>query len=148
MNKIHLRIGASLNNEVIIEDSGIDAFHLELFCDEYRNVFITNLSINIGTFVNSQSLNGFRLLKSGDEVRLGKTFILDWEKLVLNSNFYKKKEGEVRFAKSEESPTPTLTKTPTSPLSSKRKDSYKINRQLFIIYGLIILVISLMFFVL
>ena len=143
MNKIHLRIGASPNNEVILEDSGIDAYHLELFCDEYRNIFITNLSTNNGTFVNSQSLNGFKLLKVGDEVRLGKIFILDWENLVLNSNFYKKKEGGVPLAKSEEAPTPTPT-----PSSIKPIDSSKLNRELYFIYGLIILLSILMFFVL
>jgi len=143
MNKIHLRIGASPNNEVILEDFGIDAFHLELFCDEYRNVFITDLSTNNGTYVNSQSLNGFKLLKVGDEVRLGKTFILDWENLILDSNFYKKNEVRVSLSKSEDAPTPT----PTS-LSNEHIDSAKINRELYFIYGLIFLLIILMFFVL
>ena len=148
MNKIHLRIGASPNNEVILEDFGIDAFHLELFCDEYRNVFITDLSTNNGTYVNSQSLNGFKLLKVGDEVRLGKTFILDWENLILDSNFYKKNEVRISLSKSEDAPTPTPTPTPTTSLSNEHIDSAKINRELYFIYGLIFFLIILMFFVL
>jgi len=140
MNKIHLRIGASPNNEVMIQDAGIDAYHLELFCDEYKNVFITDLKSINGTFVNNQELNGFKLLKVGDEVRLGKTHIFAWEKLVLNSDFLEKKEEVVPLYKNEEASTPTH--------SSKDIDSSKITRELYYIYGLIILLIILMFFVL
>ena len=143
MKKIHLRIGASPNNEVIIEDSGIDAHHLELFCDEYRNVFITDLSTKNGTFVNNQALNGFKLLKVGDDVRLGKTFILDWENLIFDSNFYKKTEVKVSLSKSEDAPT-----SASKSLSNEHKDSSKINRELYFIYGLIFLLIILMFYLL
>ena len=61
MNKIHLKIGKSLSNELVIDDSGIDPHHLELFCDEYGNVFITDLKSKNGTFVNDKALDGFKL---------------------------------------------------------------------------------------
>ena len=51
--------------------------------------------------VNNQELNGFKLLKAGDEVRLGKTHIFDWEKLVLNSDFFEKKEEAVYLSKNK-----------------------------------------------
>ena len=140
MKKLHLKIGTSSRNDLVIEGSGIDSHHLELFCDEYKNVFITDLKSINGTFVNNQELNGFKLLKAGDEVRLGKTHIFDWEKLVLNYDFFEKKEEVVYLTKNDEESTLTH--------SSKEIDFSKINRELFYIYGLIILLIILMFFVL
>ena len=79
-------------------------------------------------------------MKAGDEVRLGKTHIFDWEKLVLNSDFFEKKEEAVYLSKNKEASTPTH--------SNKEIDSSKINRELYYIYGLITLLIILMFFVL
>ena len=50
MNKLHLKIGTSSSNELVLEEVGIDPHHLELFCDEYGNVFITDLKSTNGTF--------------------------------------------------------------------------------------------------
>ena len=86
MNKLHLKIGTSSSNELVLEEVGIDPHHLELFCDEYGNVFITDLKSTNGTFVNNQALDGFKLLVAGDKVRFGKTYIFDWENLILSPN--------------------------------------------------------------
>ena len=182
MNKLHLKIGTSSSNELVLEDLGIDSQHLELFCDEYGNVFITDLKSKNGTFVNDQQLNGFKLLGAGDKVRLGKIYIFDWENFVLNANFGKKQEGSVQSVAGVDKPkpipnpipvlnptkiptsksipipkpTPILESIPTSSsptslnsnFSDKMNDSSKINRELFFIYGLILVVIALMFIVL
>jgi len=162
MNKLHLKIGTSSSNELVLEYSGIDPHHLELFCDVYGNVFITDLKSKNGTFVNDQQLNGFKLLGAGDKVRLGKIYIFDWENFVLNANFGKKQEGSVQSVagvdkpKPIPKPTPILESIPTSSsptslnsnFSDKMNDSSKINRELFFIYGLILVVIALMFIVL
>jgi hypothetical protein len=86
MNKLHLKIGTFSNNELVVDEAGIDPHHLELFCDEYGNVFITDLKSTNGTFVNDKALDGFKLLVAGDMVRLGKTYFFDWENLILSSN--------------------------------------------------------------
>jgi pSer/pThr/pTyr-binding forkhead associated (FHA) protein len=155
MNKIHLKIGKSLSNELVIDDSGIDPHHLELFCDEYGNVFITDLKSTNGTFVNDKALDGFKLLVAGDMVRLGKTYFFDWENLILSSNSVAKQVDVVASVESDETPTPTTTisaiPTPTLSAMPKEtaianyKESSKINKELFIIYGVIIVLLILLF---
>jgi len=150
MNKIHLKIGKSLSNEIVIDDSGIDPHHLELFCDEYHNVFITDLKTTNGTFVNDQALDGFKLLVAGDRVRLGGTYIFDWENIILNVNSVKKQVGFVAPVESKEKlkPTPTSSSSSTSPKETptvNNKNSSKINKELFVIYGLIMLIFLLIY---
>ena len=54
MDKIHIRIGSAVDNQLVIENSGIDSYHLELFSDSEGNVFITDLNTKNGTFVNGR----------------------------------------------------------------------------------------------
>jgi hypothetical protein len=63
MDKIHLRIGSALDNQLVIESVDVAPHHLELFCDTSGNVFITDLGSEQGTFVNNRRLDGFKLLK-------------------------------------------------------------------------------------
>ena len=149
MNKLHLKIGKSLSNEIVIDDSGIDPHHLELFCDEYHNVFITDLKSINGTFVNDQALDGFKLLEAGDRVRLGGTYIFDWENIILNVNSVKKQVGFVAPVESKEkikpTPTPIPTPTPKETTTVNNKNSSKINKEIFVIYGLIMLIFLLIY---
>ena len=145
MNKIHLKIGKSLSNEIVIDDSGIDPHHLELFCDEYHNVFITDLKSINGTFVNDQALDGFKLLVAGDRVRLGGTYIFDWENIILNINSVKKQVGFVAPVESKEKIKPTPTPTPKETTTVNNKNSSKINKEIFVIYGLIMLIFLLIY---
>ena len=147
MNKIHLKIGKSFSNEIVIDDSGIDPHHLELFCDEYHNVFITDLKSINGTFVNDQSLDGFKLLVAGDRVRLGGTYIFDWQNIILNVNSVKKQVGFVAPVESKEKikPTPIPTPTPKETTTVNNKNSSKINKEIFVIYGLIMLIFFLIY---
>ena len=151
MNKLHLKIGTFSNNELVVDEAGIDPHHLELFCDEYGNVFITDLKSTNGTFVNDKALDGFKLLVAGDKVRLGKTYFFDWENLILSSNSIAKQVDVVASVESDETPTPTPTTTPTiSAMSTETpianyKESSKINKELFIIYGVIIVLLILLY---
>ena len=149
MNKIHLKIGKSLSNEIVIDDSGIDPHHLELFCDEYHNVFITDLKSINGTFVNDQALDGFKLLVAGDRVRLGGTYFFDWENIILNVNSVKKQVGFVAPVESKEkikpTPTPIPIPTPKETTTVNNKNSSKINKEIFVIYGLIMLIFLLIY---
>ena len=147
MKKLHLKIGTSSRNELVIEGSGIDSHHLELFCDEYKNVFITDLKSINGTFVNDQALDGFKLLVAGDRVRLGGTYIFDWENIILNVNSVKKQVGFVAPVESKEKikPTPIPTPTPKETTTVNNKNSSKINKEIFVIYGLIMLIFLLIY---
>jgi pSer/pThr/pTyr-binding forkhead associated (FHA) protein len=147
MNKLHLKIGTFSNNELVVDEAGIDPHHLELFCDEYGNVFITDLKSTNGTFVNDKALDGFKLLVAGDKVRLGKTYFFDWENLILSSNSVAKQVDVVASVESNETPTTTITITamPTETPIANYKESSKINKELFIIYGVIIVLLFLLY---
>ena len=147
MKKLHLKIGTFLNNELVIDEAGIDPHHLELFCDEYGNVFITDLKSTNGTFVNDKALDGFKLLVAGDKVRLGKTYFFDWENLILSSNSVAKQVDVVASVESDETttPTPTISAMPTETPIANYKESSKINKELFIIYGVIIVLLILLY---
>ncbi|MEN9915142.1 MAG: hypothetical protein RL528_1909 [Bacteroidota bacterium] len=144
MNKLHLKIGKFSNNELVVDEAGIDPHHLELFCDEYGNVFITDLKSTNGTFVNDKALDGFKLLVAGDKVRLGKTYFFDWENLILSSNSGAKQVDLVASVESEktQSAIPTM---PTETPIANYKESSKINKELFIIYGVIIVLLFLLY---
>ena len=147
MNKLHLKIGTFSNNELVVDEAGIDPHHLELFCDEYGNVFITDLKSTNGTFVNDKALDGFKLLVAGDKVRLGKIYFFDWENLILSSNSVAKQVDVVSSVESDETPTTTITITamPTETPIANYKESSKINKELFIIYGVIIVLLILLY---
>ena len=145
MNKLHLKIGTFSHNELVVDEAGIDPHHLELFCDEYGNVFITDLKSTNGTFVNDKSLDGFKLLVAGDKVRLGKTYFFDWENLILSSNSVAKQVDVVASVESDETPTPTISAMPTETPIANYKESSKINKELFIIYGVIIVLLILLY---
>ena len=144
MNKLHLKIGTSSTNELVLEEVGIDPHHLELFCDEYGNVFITDLKSTNGTFVNDQALDGFKLLVAGDKVRFGKTYIFDWENLILSPNSVAKQLDVVASLESEKTQTAILTETPIA----NNEDSSKINKELFIVYGVIFVLLILLYTIL
>lgn len=144
MNKLHLKIGTSSSNELVLEEVGIDPHHLELFCDEYGNVFITDLKSTNGTFVNDQALDGFKLLVAGDKVRFGKTYIFDWENLILSPNSVAKQVDVVASLESEKIQTAIPTETPIV----NYKDSSKINKELFIVYGVIFVLLILLYTIL
>lgn len=144
MNKLHLKIGTSLSNELVLEEVGIDPHHLELFCDEYGNVFITDLKSSNGTFVNDQALDGFKLLVAGDKVRFGKTYIFDWENLILSPNSVAKQLDVVASLESEKTQTAIPTETPIA----NNEDSSKINKELFIVYGVIFVLLILLYTIL
>lgn len=132
MNKIHLRIGSAADNQLIFESSDVAPYHLELFCDAEGNVFITDLGSEQGTYINNQRLDGFKLLKMGDRVRFGSSFFFSWEDHVRpvtpTTTSYIEPEEEEDAAAEENSTVET-------------KDS---NKQLYFIYGCIVLLLILM----
>jgi pSer/pThr/pTyr-binding forkhead associated (FHA) protein len=130
MDKIHLRIGSALDNQLVIESVDVAPYHLELFCDTSRNVFITDLGSEQGTFVNNRRLDGFKLLKKGDRVHFGQRHVFPWEDFIpKETSFYQEKEEPIMPPK-KQAETPKI-----SPVN---------NKQLYIIYGCIVFLIILM----
>jgi pSer/pThr/pTyr-binding forkhead associated (FHA) protein len=126
MDKIHIRIGSAVDNQLVIENSGIDAYHLELFSDSDGNVFITDLNTKNGTFVNGRLLKGFTQLSVGDKVVLGQHHLFRWE-----SYIQKKTDASHSQKLSREIQVPVY-----APVQNK-----KINKQLILIYALILMVL-------
>ena len=141
---IHLRIGSSPKNEIVVQNISVDSFHLELFSDTEGNVFITDLQTESGTFVNGKRLKGYTLLDSGDEVILGDSYRLYWEQYKI--------EVPKKVVSSDKKTTPLHTNstktnssssTKSKPLA-KNSSEGNINKQLMLIYGLVLFVILLM----
>jgi pSer/pThr/pTyr-binding forkhead associated (FHA) protein len=143
MDKIHLRIGSNVDNDMVIESEGVDDKHLELFCDSSGNVFITDLNTKNGTFINGEELNGYALLNQGDKVVLGRHYVFRWESFVRKEKisdddrdekkpFNQKKEGIEEKMQSD---------------NKHKIDLSASNKELILIYGAILLVLILMFLV-
>ena len=130
MDKIHLRIGSALDNQLVIESVDVAPYHLELFCDTSRNVFITDLGSEQGTFVNNRRLDGFKLLKKGDRVHFGQQHVFQWEGFLPKETTYHQEEEEQIMPPKKQAETPKI-----SPVN---------NKQLYIIYGCIVFLIILM----
>ena len=134
MDKIHLRIGSAADNQLVIESVDVAPYHLELFCDAEGNVFITDLGSEQGTFINNQRLDGFKLLKEGDRVRFGSSYSFPWEGYIQQKSTKK----ESPFA---EEKRPTVEPTANKEVETDATDT---NKQLYIIYGCIILLLVLL----
>ncbi len=142
MEKIHLRIGSSPDNDMVIESEGVDGNHLELFCDSDGNVFITDLNTKNGTFINGEELNGYALLNQGDKVVLGRHYVFRWE------SFVRKQPKKDNPQENEGNSKGFEQKNKNeSLLHTKSVDLSASNIELIIIYSIIIVVLILMFIV-
>jgi pSer/pThr/pTyr-binding forkhead associated (FHA) protein len=140
MDKIHLRIGSSPDNDMVIESEGVDENHLELFCDSDGNVFITDLNTRNGTFINGEELNGYALLSQGDKVVLGRHYVFRWE------TFVRKKPLDAQIKNDQEPANDNNNKYGREiGQESKKTEQRTSNIELILIYGAIVIVLILMF---
>ena len=153
-----LKIGRALDNDVVLNIPFISDYHLELFQDVEGNVFMTDLNSTNGTFVNGKRLVGFLMLRSKDEVFIGSGFKLQWEQMLADPKFSKdqkvvnnvapRKEPikyedayETVQPRAQQQPPQQATKKPQQVEELKAANPAKENRDLVIIYGLILLFI-------
>lgn len=61
-----IKIGRSEDNDVVIDNSSVSRYHLELFKDEEENVFITDLDSINGTTINGRRITEPEILKEND----------------------------------------------------------------------------------
>ncbi len=116
-SKIHLRIGRSKENDLVVDNVDIELFHLELFCDANNNVFITDLNSKTGTFVNGVRMNGYTMLGLGDIVILGSNYELKWSRYQLD---LKNESKPIKPPVAVSNPLRTSEKTP--PIQPKTKN--------------------------
>lgn len=130
--KIQLKIGRSVKNDIVVHQEDVSLFHLELFGDATGNIFITDLNSEAGTFVNGKRLKGYTLLGSGDYVQLGASYELKWEKYKLSPAL--KEVSPVKKNKDDSSPS---SNSDTNRASSTLGVGIA-NKQLIVIYSLVL----------
>ena len=155
-----LKVGRALDNDVVLNIPFVSDYHLELFQDVEGNVFMTDLKSSNGTFVNGKRLVGFVMLRAKDEVFLGSGFKFQWEQILAEPKFSKDKKvvnnvaplkESVKYEDAYETVQPRVQqklKSTTKYQDSERKkvaNPKKENRDLVIIYGLIILIVIFWF---
>lgn len=96
MANLLLKIGKASDNDIVINNSFISDYHIELFVDENNAVFLTDLKSNNGTFVNGKRLKGFIRLQSKDEVFIGNGYFFDWEKTLYDMQKKNKKSLDIK----------------------------------------------------
>ncbi len=129
-----LRIGQADENDVRFLDSDIGPAHAEIFIDNTNNVFLTDLGSRSHTFVNGKAITDPVILQPGDKVRFGSSATYDWEYHILGKRTEKPAEPKTKENPTSNSSTKTSSaSTSTTPL---KKDT--INRDLWIILGVIV----------
>jgi hypothetical protein len=70
LNAARCTIGSSADNDVVIEDGSVSRAHL-LFEQLAGAWFVEDLGSRNGTYVNGQRITSRRVVRPGDEIRLG-----------------------------------------------------------------------------
>ena len=78
MSHKKIRVGRSRDNDVILDHSSVSRYHIELFYDEFGNVFLTDLNSSNGTFVNGRRITGSVQLNHNDIVKAGMSDPIPW----------------------------------------------------------------------
>jgi pSer/pThr/pTyr-binding forkhead associated (FHA) protein len=130
--KIQLKIGRSVKNDIVVHNEDVSLFHLELFGDASGNIFITDLDTEAGTFVNGKRLKGYTLLGSGDYVQLGASYEFKWAKYRISPVL--KDDTSDQKNKNKTSPSSNTDKNKPS----KPKGGGVETKQLIVIYSLVL----------
>ena len=137
----HIRIGRGQQNQVILNHEQIAEEHLELFADHEGNVFITDLGSVQGTKVNGIPLRGFKELRNNDEVILGGKVKFNWKKYQINDvQPTPKVNTAMPFESKPEIPKQIKGKVVSANLEIE-------SRQLYLIYGGILLLILIIYLI-
>lgn len=109
-----IRIGRDESNDLVLNHVSVSRMHLEIFVDAEQNIFLTDLNSHFGTWVNGDRIYDPIILKRGDKIIIGDNQLIDWEMIV--------------FDKSNLS------------IKKLRNESWLLqNKDLIIIYGLVII---------
>lgn len=79
-------IGSNAKNDIQLEGSDVDPFHIQLFKDFKDIIYVKDLDTVHGTFVNGYRVQTAIVLNDGDRLKLGKTEY-DWKKLFIDKTF-------------------------------------------------------------
>jgi pSer/pThr/pTyr-binding forkhead associated (FHA) protein len=82
MSYLLIKVGRGEDNDVVLNDSSISKYHLEIFVDVEGNVFLTDLQSKFGTKVNGKLINDSVELNPFDKVTIGDEIPFNWKKYV------------------------------------------------------------------
>lgn len=74
-----LKIGRDSKNDIVLTHRSISRDHVEVFINEFGDVFITDLNSSNGTYINGSRLSGSCMLEPGDILRLGVEKPIKWQ---------------------------------------------------------------------
>ncbi|MDB9712723.1 FHA domain-containing protein [Flavobacteriaceae bacterium] len=78
-----IKIGKASSNDIVINDSSVSRKHLEVFIDDDKNVFITDLGSTNGTFVNGIKINESVKLENLDILLVGNSLV-EWPRFLID----------------------------------------------------------------
>ena len=142
--RLQIRVGSGQGNQVILNHPDVATEHLELFADAEGNVFITDLGSEQGVYVNGDRLQGFLLLKEGDMVTLGNKIRFNWQKYRINepTKELKARPSKVKVEMNQEAVEKQVKRPKV-----KEANLGAENKSLYIIYGVIIFLILLIYLI-
>ena len=120
------KLGRLPDCEIVLDHITISRVHAEFFVDPQFNVFLTDLNSSYGTFINSKRISAPVLLSKGDIISFGDEQFFDWEYQILGKE-----------------PIRKLTSA-----AKKNKNLIKDNLDIVLIYGLILLMLFILSFLL
>jgi len=84
-----IKIGKASTNDIVIKDTSVSREHLEIFIDDDKNVFITDLGSTNGTYVNGIRIDKSVKLETFDILLVGNSLI-EWPRfLIVDDNLDK-----------------------------------------------------------
>jgi pSer/pThr/pTyr-binding forkhead associated (FHA) protein len=120
------KLGRLPDCEIVLDHITISRVHAEFFVDPESNVFLSDLNSSYGTFVNTKRIAQPVLLVSGDIVSFGDEQFFDWENQILGKAPIRKLTSDTK----------------------KNKNLIKDNLDIVLIYGLILLMLFILSFLL
>lgn len=77
-----IKIGRSVDNEIIINNNSVSRHHCQLFVDNSGNVFLTDLNSSNGTYVNGMRIKDSVQLRQNDILKCGFSDPVPWRNYV------------------------------------------------------------------
>lgn len=94
-----ITIGRAEDNDYKLSHNSVSRYHLKIFVDEEKNVFVTDLDSTNGTYVNGNRITGTIILQRDDILKAGFDKPIRWMRLI---------EGELPSRLSQESESSIL----------------------------------------
>jgi hypothetical protein len=110
-----ITIGRAEDNDIKLSHTSVSRYHIKIFVDAEKNVFVTDLDSTNGTYVNGNRITGTVLLQREDILKVGFDKPIRWMRLIEGElpshdtgsgikDFAQKKMGGTHDGKTKASP--------------------------------------------